>query len=90
MIDFPARFETPGTPYGMHLGELDGPIGLRLFAAEIVARDFVKPARIVQVNARADLLDPLKKCRLLCRFLFDDHKRIFGKRFEERPALDLG
>lgn len=72
----------------MDLTELRLPVGFGFLAAQIVAGHFAKPDGVVEIEPRADLVQPLVECVLLRGFLFEDCELIIGlgQRLDQIPA----
>ena len=64
----------------MDVAELFFPIGLRLFAAQVVQRDIAEPDGIVEVESGANLFQPAVERMLLRGFLLQHDELIVGLR----------
>src|SRR5215470_7030857 len=88
VVEFPTALQSPRPANRARPLERGAPIGLGLFSAQEMYRDFAKPIGTVEIKTLADLPQPLEKHLLLCGLLFHNGKPvvILWQRFDEIAA----
>src|SRR5207249_7474228 len=80
VIDLPAALQPPRTADEVDPAELLLPIGIWFLAVQIVARNFAKPDRVIEIEACADFLQPFEERVLLGGLFFQDGELVVSLR----------